>query len=122
MWMNNQSLDELGDKGVSEHTGFPNAGTDSSLTSLHLGKLLIKNPASTFFMRVRGNTWQEQGIFDNDVVVIDRALQPRPNDLIIWWDRDSFIFGNLGQLPPDLPHWGVIRSTIHFFRSQPNEK
>lgn len=118
MWTNNQNLDDLGAKGVSEHTGFPNAGTDSSLTSLDLPKLLIKNPASTFFMRVRGNGWQEQGIFDNDIVVIDRSLEPRKNDLLIWWAGDSFVFGNLSQLPEDTPHWGVIRSTIHFYRSE----
>lgn len=118
MWMNNQPLDDLADKGISEHTGFPNAGTDNSLTSLHLGKLLIQNPASTFFMRVRGSTWQKQGIYDNDVVVIDRALRPQPNDLIVWWDHDSFMFGHPSQLPPDTANWGVISSTIHFFRAQ----
>jgi DNA polymerase V len=117
MWLNNDIEDKVEGTDVSEHTGFPNAGTDSSLTSLNLGKLLIKNPASTFFMRVRGQAWQTQGIFDNDVVVIDRALSPKPNDLVVWWVADSFVFGNLGQLPEDAALWGVVSSTIHFYRN-----
>lgn len=108
--------EELRKKGVSEHTGFPNAATDSSLTSLDLAKLLIKNPASTFFMRIRGSDWEERGIFDNDVVVIDRAVVPKKTSLVIWWVADSFVIGDSGQVPEEIPVWGTVTNVIHNYQ------
>ena|SRR5882762_1395349 len=112
MWKNNQ-IDDQKLEGVSEKTGFPNAGTDTSLTSLDLAKLLIQNPSSTFFMRLRGNEWQDRGIYDEDVVVIDRALVPRATDLVIWWGGESFAIGAPKKVPEDTKVWGVVTTIIH---------
>ena len=45
-------------QGVSVHDGFPNPATDAALQSLNLNQLLIKNGASTYFMRLASNDWQ----------------------------------------------------------------
>lgn len=115
MWASNNPED-LEEKGVSEHTGFPNAGTDSSLSSLDLAKLLIQNPSSTFFMRVRGHHRDEKGIFDGDVAVVDRVLSPRRIDLVIWWQDESFALGRLLDVPEDVEVWGVVTYVIHEMR------
>jgi hypothetical protein len=112
MWKNNQTDNNL-PPGVSEHTGFPNAGTDSSLSSLDLAKLLIQNPSSTFFMRLRGNEWEDRGVFDGDVVVIDRALIPRTTDLVIWWGEEAFAIGRPSEVPEGEEVWGVVTTIIH---------
>lgn len=115
MWKNNQIDDQKLD-GVSEKTGFPNAGTDSSLTSLDLAKLLIQNPWSTFFMRLRGDEWQDRGVYDGDVVVVDRALAPRATDLVIWWGGETFAIGPPKHVPEDTEAWGVVTTVIHRYR------
>ncbi len=115
MWKNNL-VDDSKDAGVSEHTGFPNAGTDSSLTSLHLGKLLIQNPSSTFFMRARGNTYEDRGIFDGDVIIVDRVLNPRKTDLVIWWGGEAFAIGPPAHVPTETEVWGVVTTVIHRYR------
>lgn len=102
--------------GVSEHTGFPNAATDSSLTSLDLAKLLIKNPASTYFMRISGNEWAEQGIFAGDIAIVDRALQAHPTDLVVWVHEAELAISTLPRVKEGSEVWGVVTHTIHGYR------
>ncbi len=109
--------DELAEKlGVSTHNGFPNAAADKSLSSLDLGKLLVRSPISTFFMRVRGHAGEAYGVFDNDIVVVDRSLQPRKTDRVIWWHEESFGIGAVIQVPRNVIPWGVVTYVIHEVR------
>lgn len=119
MWKHNK-LEELGKSEVSQRTGFLNAGTDTSLTSLSLTKLLIQNPSSTFFMRLRGSGWEDHGIYDNDVVIIDRALVPKPSDLLIWWGEEAFAMGRLADVPDETKVWGIVTAVIHQYRRAKN--
>jgi len=100
-------------KGISVHAGFPNAADDSRLTSLDLNTLLIENPNSTFHFRVSGKDWQVIGIFDGDIALVDRALDPHKNDLVVWWRHDTFAISTFGQMPKGAQMWGVITTTIH---------
>ncbi len=102
--------------GVSVHDGFPNPATDAALQGLDLNKLLIKNGASTYFMRIAGDDWQDSGIFDGDVAVIDRAIAPRANDLIIWCEGGAFVIAPRHALPIGIEMWGVVTATIHLNR------
>lgn len=105
-------------QGVSVHDGFPNAATDSSLQSLDLNQLLIRHSLSTFFMRLAGSEWQDMGIFAGDILIIDRALKPQANDLVIWWQGESFTLTPCHAAPPQTPIWGVVTAAIHQFRRQ----
>jgi SOS-response transcriptional repressor LexA len=105
-------------QGVSVHMGFPNPAVDKSLLSLDLHQLLIRRPASTFMFRITGSDWAEVGIFDGDIAIIDRALDPRKSDLIIWWNDQTgeFAVSFFKQLPENAAIWGVVTRTIHRFR------
>lgn len=105
--------------GVSTHYGFPNAAADKSLSSLDLGKLLVRQPISTFFMRVRGGAGEAEGIYDGDIVVVDRSLQPRNIDRVIWWQGESFMVGSPARVPRQTAPWGVVTYVIHAFRGKP---
>jgi len=104
--------------GVSVHTGFPNPATDMSLRSLDLNRLLVSHSASTYFFRVEGSQWEGSGVFDGDVAIIDRALDPRSADIVIWWDEggEQFAISAYKRLPASATLWGVITATIHQFR------
>lgn len=101
---------------VTEHTGFPNPATDSNIVSLNLAKMLIKHPASTFFMEVDSNAWEHRGVYKGDYAIVDKALMPRRMDLVIWWDESDFIISPYHQLPLGTKVWGVITSIIHRYR------
>ncbi|HTE58420.1 MAG TPA: S24 family peptidase [Verrucomicrobiae bacterium] len=104
--------------GVSVHDGFPNPATDASLQGVDLNKMLVRNGASTYFMRILGNDWQDSGIFDADIILIDRALAPRKTDLVVWWYDGSFAVSPHHQLPEGSEVWGVITTAIHPYRNK----
>lgn len=108
------AMEAINEDGVSVHTGFPNPATDSSLKTLSLEQLLIKHPVSTFLLLVKGNQWEERGIFNDDIVVVDRVLRPRASDLVIWWQDDSFVISPLKSVAH--APWGVVTSIIHQYR------
>jgi len=104
-------------KGVSTKRGFPNPSTDSTIISLDINELLMKHPSSTFFMRITGNDWHELGIFEEDIAIVDRALEPRNSDLVIWWEENLFRISKLKDTPTDTEVWGVVSSIIHRYRN-----
>jgi SOS-response transcriptional repressor LexA len=101
---------------ISVHTGFPNAADDSRLQALSLDTLLIPNPNSTFHFRVSGTHWQEIGVFDGDIALVDRAVSPRNNDIVVWVYNDEFALSLYRRVPKDAKIWGVVTATIHQFR------
>ncbi len=105
--------------GVSIHTGFPNPAADTSLHGLDLNKLLVKHAPSTFLFRIRGNEWEANGIFDNDIAIIDRAMDPRKNDIVLWWneDRGEFSLSRYHDMPEGATARGVVTTTIHQLRT-----
>lgn len=67
----------------SLETGFPSSVADHLEDRLNLHNHLVKKPASTFFSRVRGDESKRLGIYDGDLLVIDRSLAPRHQSLVI---------------------------------------
>lgn len=70
--------------------GFPAPGDDMVEDQLDLNDLLIDNPTSTFFVRVSGDSMEGARIFDGDVLVVDRALEPKAGRIVV-----AAVFGEL---------------------------
>ena len=51
--------------------------------TLDLGELLITRPAATYFVRVSGDSMEEAGILDNDILIVDRSIKPCHGDTVI---------------------------------------
>ena len=56
--------------------GFPSPAQDYVESGIDLNRELVKNPSSTFFGRARGSSMEGAGIFDGDLLVIDKSLEP----------------------------------------------
>lgn len=63
--------------------GFPAPGDDLIERVLDINDLVVKNPASTFFVRVEGDSMEGAGIFSGDVLVVDRSIIPKNNTIVI---------------------------------------
>lgn len=63
--------------------GFPSPAQDYVERQLDLNSLCIQHPSATYFVRAEGDSMQEAGIFPNDLLVVDRALQARHGDIVI---------------------------------------
>ena len=56
--------------------GFPSPAQDYVENGIDLNRELIRNPSSTFFGRARGSSMEGAGIYDGDLLVIDKSLEP----------------------------------------------
>lgn len=63
--------------------GFPSPAQDSMDCSIDFNRELIAHPAATFYARVVGVSMVDAGIDEGDIIVIDRALEPRQNDIVV---------------------------------------
>lgn len=71
----------LAEEGV--HAGFPSPAADYMELSIDLNSELIKNPASTFFGRVKGNCMKDAGVDEGDIVIIDKSILPQNKDMVV---------------------------------------
>src|SRR5437763_5567085 len=64
-------------------TGFGAAADDYAERGIDLNEQLIKNKPATFFMRVNSDAMVGAGIYQGDVVIVDRSLEPRSGKVVI---------------------------------------
>ncbi len=113
--------------------GFPSPADDYIDVGIDLNEHLIRNPTSTFLLRVSGNSMTEAGIYNDDLLVIDRSLNPHPGHIVVAVLDGAFTLKRLtiqsGLLsleaehpdyPPinlqeygDVQIWGVAVYSIH---------
>ena len=70
--------------------GFPSPAQDFIDLSIDLNKELIKHPSSTFYGRVRGNSMQDAGISDGDLLIIDKSLAPKNGKIAVCFIDGEF--------------------------------
>ena len=63
--------------------GFPSPAEDFMDLDLNLQDYLVQHPSATFCVRVTGDSMQNAGIFSGDVMVVDRALEAKNNNIVL---------------------------------------
>jgi DNA polymerase V len=63
--------------------GFPSPADDYIESRIDLNDVLIRHPSSTFFLRVSGDSMRDAGILDGDLLVVDRAVEPRAGRVVV---------------------------------------
>ncbi len=63
--------------------GFPSPAEDYIELDIDLNSYLIKNPISSFYLRVSGNSMNNTGIYNNDLLIVDRSINPKPGDVVV---------------------------------------
>jgi DNA polymerase V len=56
-------------------TGFGAAADDYMERGIDLNEQLIRNKPATFFFRMKGDAMKEAGIFDGDILIVDRSVK-----------------------------------------------
>ena len=113
--------------------GFPSPAEDYIEKKLDLNELIIKKPASTFFVKVEGNSMKNAGIFSDDILVMDRSIKPTSGKIVVAIVNGEFTVkrlkmekGKLFLVPEneaysslevtketDFRVWGVVTYVIH---------
>ena len=119
--------------GVS--AGFPSPAEDYLEKKLDLNELLIQHPSSTFFIRVNGDSMTGAGINHDNILIVDRSLEPVNGKIVIAIVNGEFTVKRLIRKDnefklvaenPDYPSieateelsceiWGVVTSSINQF-------
>ena len=63
--------------------GFPSPATDYIEDDIDLNSHLIKNIPSTFLIRVQGKSMNKVGIHNDDLLIVDRSLNPKNFSTVI---------------------------------------
>jgi DNA polymerase V len=115
--------------------GFPSPADDHLDRDLDLHELLIQHPASTFYVRLAGDSMQGAGLYNGDLLIVDRSLEPKHTDIVVavlngeLTVKRLFKQGLLVQLRPansryhpitvtpdqELLIWGVVTGSIRQF-------
>lgn len=116
--------------------GFPSPAEDYSDSKLDLNEYLIANAPATFLTRVCGSSMVGAGIYDGDLLVVDRSISPTHGDIVIAVINGEHLVKRLSiandevaliSENPDFPKkvvlseeglhiWGVVRHCIHSFK------
>ena len=97
--------------------GFPSPADDYLDRDLDLHELLIQHPAATFYVRLAGDSMQGAGLYDGDLLIVDRSLEPKHADIVIavlngeLTVKFPFKQGRLVQLRPANHHYPIITVT-----------
>ena len=103
------------DTGIS--AGFPSPADDFSQTRISLDDELVKNKDSTFYAKVKGQSMIDAGLDDNDLLVIDRSLEPANNKIAVCFLDGEFTVKRLRVeknevwLQPENPNYPIINIT-----------
>jgi DNA polymerase V len=114
-------------------TGFGAAADDYAEKGIDLNEQLIRNKPATFFFRMKGDAMRDAGIFDNDVLIVDRSLKLANGKVIVAVlngelivrrfhknfssaflipENNRFKAINLAEFS-DFALWGVVTYAIH---------
>lgn len=63
--------------------GFGSPGTDFTVKRVDLNDALIRHPQATFVMRAAGDAMVDTGIWDGDILVVDRSVTAGHGHVII---------------------------------------
>lgn len=76
------------EQGIS--AGFPSPADDFKEMRISLDEELVKNTDSTFFARVSGNSMEDAGLSDGDLLIIDRSLEVEINRIVVCFIDGDF--------------------------------
>ena len=123
----------LFDTGIS--AGFPSPADDFIELSIDLNKHIIKHKDTTFFAKVKGHSMKNVGIFDGDLLVIDKSLEPQDGRIaicqidgeftikrikkeenIFWLIAENEDYKPIKVTPEnDFVIWGIVINSIKYF-------
>ncbi|MGR9088828.1 MAG: LexA family protein [Gammaproteobacteria bacterium] len=113
--------------------GFPSPADDYVEKTLDLNELLIQKPAATYFVRAEGESMLGAGIHHNDILIVDRSIDPAPGKIVICALNGDLVVKRLKRQGrqwllasenPEYPDivihaeldtlvWGVVTTVIH---------
>lgn len=87
----------------SVRAGFPSPAVDYLDKTLDLNELCIRRPAATYLVRAEGDSMINAGIFDGDILVVDRSIHALHDHVVIASLNGDFLCKRLKLANTDTP-------------------
>lgn len=84
--------------GSTAPLGFPSPAEDFNTEPVDVMKKLMPYPQSMFLLRVRGHSMREDGIFDDDILVVSKAIKPKSGHVVVALIESEFTVKRLHLL------------------------
>lgn len=68
---------------ASVEAGFPSPADDHLERGIDLNEELIRNPAATFLVRVKGESMRDAGIHSGDTLIVDKSVTPSDRQIVV---------------------------------------
>jgi DNA polymerase V len=68
---------------ASVEAGFPSPADDHLERGIDLNEELIRNPAATFLVRVKGESMRDAGIHTGDTLIVDKSVTPYDRQIVV---------------------------------------
>lgn len=75
--------------------GFPSPAADYAENDLSLNDYFVKNKDATFIIEARGDSMIDAGIYEGDILIIDRSIEPRRGDIVLAYLQGDFTLKKL---------------------------
>ena len=79
-------------------TGFPSPAQGYEQKGIDFNNILIKHPSATVVMKIESSNYVNMGIFNGDILVIDRAKRITPNSLVVYESEGHFVLGRVYKI------------------------
>lgn len=97
-------------------TGFPSPAQGYEQKGIDFNNILIKHPSATVVMRIENSNYTGMGIYNGDILIIDRAKKVTPNSLVVYESEGRFVLGrvfNIKKSAEDTIVTGAVTHVIH---------
>ena len=68
---------------ASVQAGFPSPADDYIDKKINLHEFLVRNKSATFFLKAHGESMLGAGIYDGDLLIVDRSIEAGHNKIVI---------------------------------------
>ena len=76
-------------------TGFPSPAQGYEHKQIDFNSILVRHPSATVVMRIENSRYRSMGIYDGDLVIIDRSKNITPNSLVVYEQDGRFVLGRV---------------------------
>ena len=94
-------------------TGFPSPAQGYEQKGIDFNTILIKHPSATVVMKIESSNYTGMGIFNGDILIIDRAKRITPNSLVVYESEGHFALGRVYKIKKSLEDTIVTGAVTH---------
>lgn len=93
-------------------TGFPSPAQGYEQNGIDFNNILIKHPSATVVMKIESSNYMSMGIYNGDILVIDRSKRITPNSLVVYESEGHFVLGRVYKIKKNPEQETIVTGAV----------